>query len=152
VCFFCVLLEHHRYLRSSSWNIFWFSYIGFLLPITSLQCLGAAAAVSTFTYSPWAEGYEASNVGGLLLAMLEPVHTFGKFLTVLLSLSVAANVAPTFYSIGFNCQIIVPVLARVPRYLFSLVALAMYAIHVVVRPVLFLTQSPVRAVSFRPQL
>jgi purine-cytosine permease-like protein len=95
-----------------------------------LQCLGAAAAVSANAYAPWMTGYEDSNVGGLLLAMLHPVGNFGKFLTVLLSLSVAANVAPTFYSIGFNCQIIVPFLARVPRYFFSLVALAMCVILV----------------------
>ena len=73
----------------------------------------------------WQRGYEGGNVGGLLEAMLHPVKGFGKFLTVLLSLSVAANIAATFYSISINMQILVPSLLSVPRYVFSIVATAM---------------------------
>jgi hypothetical protein len=57
--------------------------------------------------------------------MLQPTKGFGKFLTVLLSLSVAGNIAATFYSISLNVQILVPPLVFVPRYVFSLIATAM---------------------------
>lgn len=73
----------------------------------------------------WAAGYEGGNVGGLFEAMLHPVGKFGKLLTVLLSLSVAANIAATFYSISINIQVFIPVLVAVPRYVFSIVATAM---------------------------
>jgi len=74
----------------------------------------------------WEIGYTGGNVGGLLEAMLHPVGKFGKFLTVLLSLSMAGNISATFYSISLNIQIVIPALVIVPRYIFSLVATAMY--------------------------
>lgn len=56
--------------------------------------------------------------------MLQPVGNFGKFLTVLLSLSVAGNIAPTLYSTCLNIQVFIPVLYVVPRYVFSILATA----------------------------
>ena len=58
--------------------------------------------------------------------MLSPVGNFGKFLTVMLSLSVTANIACTLYSICFNFQVLIPKFAAVPRYVFSVVGTAMY--------------------------
>ncbi|GLB39204.1 putative purine-cytosine permease (2.A.39) family protein [Lyophyllum shimeji] len=108
----------------SSWRIFAYSYLGFLLPIVTLQCLGAAVAVAASSVPDWDAGYTGGNVGGLLEAMLHPTKGFGKFLTVLLSLSVTANIAATFYSITLNCQVFIPPLVVVPRYVFSLVVTA----------------------------
>ncbi|KAF5336795.1 hypothetical protein D9758_015839 [Tetrapyrgos nigripes] len=117
------------YYRSevSSWKIALYSYFGFFLPITTLQCLGAAVASSAPLVPSWSQGYNLgghSNIGGLLEAMLRPVGNFGKFLTVLLSLSVTGNIAATFYSISLNIQLFIPMFVRVPRYVFSLVATA----------------------------
>jgi purine-cytosine permease-like protein len=71
----------------------------------------------------------AGNVGGLLEAMLSPVGNFGKFLTVMLSLSVTANIACTLYSICFNFQVMIPALSKVPRYVFSILGTVMFVIH-----------------------
>ncbi|KAG8982869.1 hypothetical protein FRB90_006487, partial [Tulasnella sp. 427] len=68
--------------------------------------------------------YEAYSVGGLLHSILSPAKGFGSFLTVLLSLSVSANVAPTLYSFSLNFQVIFPPLHYLPRPLFSLLASA----------------------------
>ncbi|KDR72652.1 hypothetical protein GALMADRAFT_252819 [Galerina marginata CBS 339.88] len=108
----------------SSWKMFFSAYLGFLLPIVTIQCLGAAVVVATAFVPEWETGYTGGNVGGLLEALLHPVGNFGKFLTVLLSLSVAANIAATFYSISINLQVFLPVLGFLPRYFFSLVATA----------------------------
>ncbi|KAG7446742.1 uncharacterized protein BT62DRAFT_986678 [Guyanagaster necrorhizus] len=105
-------------------RLFLYSYIGFLLPIVTLQCLGAAVTASASFVPAWDEGYAGGNVGGLLEAMLQPAGNFGKFLTVLLSLSVAGNIAPTFYSMCLNIQVFIPVLYVVPRYVFSILATA----------------------------
>lgn len=75
----------------------------------------------------WNAGYADGNVGGLLEAMLRPTGNFGKFLTVLLSLSVTGNIAASFYSISLNIQVFIPWLVIVPRYVFSVLATAMYA-------------------------
>ncbi|KAF8656966.1 hypothetical protein AX16_002321 [Volvariella volvacea WC 439] len=108
----------------SSWRIFIYSYLGFLIPIVCIQTLGAAAVVAVPFNPDWAAGYEGGDVGGLLAAMLGPTGKFGKFLTVLLSLSVAGNIAVTFYSFSLNLQVFVPFFVNVPRYVFSILATA----------------------------
>lgn len=64
-------------------------------------------------------------MGGLIAAMLGPTGNFGKFLMVLLSLSIPGNIAPTLYSMCMSFQVLVPPLAAVPRYVFSVLAVAM---------------------------
>lgn len=109
----------------SSRKIFLYSYLGYVVPIIVLECLGVAAVMATPNVPSWNEGYgTAGNIGGLLSAMLSPVGGFGKFLTVMLSLSVTANIACTLYSICFNFQVLVPSFSRVPRYVFSIVGTA----------------------------
>ncbi|KAJ3488966.1 hypothetical protein NLJ89_g11567 [Agrocybe chaxingu] len=108
----------------SNWKLFFSAYLGYLIPIVGIQCFGAAVVVVVGSIPDWEQGYEGGNVGGLLEAMLHPVGGFGKFLTVLLSLSVAPNIAATFYSISINIQVVVPYFVRVPRYIFSVVATA----------------------------
>jgi purine-cytosine permease-like protein len=77
----------------------------------------------------WNTGYANGNVGGLLEAMLRPTGNFGKFLTILLSLSVTGNIAATFYSVSLNIQVFIPWLVIVPRYVFALLATAVYALY-----------------------
>ncbi|GAW03818.1 NCS cytosine-purine permease [Lentinula edodes] len=116
----------------SSTKILLYTYLGLFIPVVSVQCLGAAfsAVALSPTLPPssvpatWAQSYSSSSVGGLLQSILSPAGRFGDFLTVLLSLSVAGNIAATFYSIGFNIQLAMPVLIVVPRYVFSVVITA----------------------------
>ena len=132
----------------ASWKIFLSSYAGLVLPIvcinlclfslflntnffflllwqTLLQCFGAAVAIAVSSVPAWEQGYAGGNVGGLLEAILSPLGNFGKFLTVLLSLSLAGNNVVAFYSISINLQAFMPFLSAVPRYVFSVVATAM---------------------------
>lgn len=83
-------------------------------------------AVAAPSVPAWDEGYAGGNVGGLLGAMLQPTKGFGKFLTVLLSLSVAGNITATFYSMTLNIQVFIPPLVVVPRYVFSLAATGVF--------------------------
>jgi purine-cytosine permease-like protein len=91
----------------------------------TLECLGAAIVLAALSNPVWEEGYTNGNMGGLLGAMLQPTGNFGKFLVVVLSLSVVGNNAANYYSISFNIQLFIPALAVVPRYFFSVVATAM---------------------------
>jgi purine-cytosine permease-like protein len=88
--------------------------------------LGAAAVVAAPGVPEWELGYRGGNVGGLLEAMLHPTKGFGKFLTVLLSLSVVGNIAGCCYSISIGLQVFIPSLVAVPRYVFSIIAIAVY--------------------------
>ena len=86
------------------------------------MCLGAAAAISAPSVPSWNAGYADGNVGGLLKEMLSPVGGFGKVLVVLLSLTMTSAVAPMIYSMCILFQTLVPPLAAVPRYVFSVLA------------------------------
>jgi len=108
--------------RASSWRIFMYSYLGINIPTITLQCLGAAAAISALSVPDWEAGYADGDVGGLINAMLSPVGKFRKFLMVLLSLSVAGNNTPTIYSMCMSFQIAIPPLVVVPRYVFSVIS------------------------------
>ncbi|KAF8190345.1 permease for cytosine/purines, uracil, thiamine, allantoin-domain-containing protein [Mycena galopus ATCC 62051] len=114
------------YMRpdAPSKRIFWYSYLGLILPVISLQCFGALIGACLSAVPAWEAGNDTSGVGGILDAMLSPAKGFGKFLVVLLALSVMGNVAATFYSITINMQILMPVLVVVPRYVFSVLATA----------------------------
>ena len=91
----------------------------------TLQCLGAAAAISAPFVPDWKAGYTDGDVGGLLNAMLSPIGKFGKVLIVFLSLSVTATTVPTIYSMGMAFQTFIPPLVAVPRYVFSVFATAL---------------------------
>ncbi|KAF5318712.1 hypothetical protein D9619_010732 [Psilocybe cf. subviscida] len=88
------------------------------------RLIGAAIAGIAGSVPSWNNSYAGGNVGGLLNAILAPAGGFGKLLTVILSLSVAANLASIFYTASLNFQVIIPRLVVVPRYVFTLVTAA----------------------------
>ncbi|KAJ1310239.1 hypothetical protein OPQ81_006981 [Rhizoctonia solani] len=123
ISYAALMSDYTNYMRVNvpSWKVFLFSYLGLLLPTVSVQLIGAAFAASLASNPSWQAGYEAAGAGGLIDAILSPTKGFGKFLTVILALSVIANMAPTLYSVSISSQVVLPFSARVPRYVFSLV-------------------------------
>lgn len=87
--------------------------------------LGAAIGGAVSSTPEWEAGYESHAVGGVLGAMLIPAGGFGKFVLVVLSLTLLGNIAATMYSTTLNFQILIPQLVVVPRYVFSIVITAM---------------------------
>lgn len=87
--------------------------------------LGSAIGNAIPNVPAWKAGYDETLVGGVLAAMLSSAGGFGKFLVVLLSFSLLGNLAATSYSVTLNLQLLLPILAKVPRYLFSLVFTAL---------------------------
>ncbi|KDN51460.1 hypothetical protein RSAG8_00005, partial [Rhizoctonia solani AG-8 WAC10335] len=122
ISYAALMSDYTNYMRVdvASWKVFLFSYLGLLLPTASVQLIGAAFAASLPSNPSWQAGYEAAGAGGLVDAILAPSKGFGKFLTVLLALSVIANMGPTLYSFSISSQVVLPFSARVPRYAFSI--------------------------------
>ena len=89
--------------------------------------LTGAAFTAAASYVPaWGAGLNsATNVGGLVAAVLQPVGGFGKFLLVLLALTTPSASAPTMYTVCTSFMTIAPVFARVPRFVFAVVSTAM---------------------------
>ncbi|KAG8776445.1 hypothetical protein FRC12_000910 [Ceratobasidium sp. 428] len=110
---------HYMQPEVSSWKLFAFSYFGLVVPTASVSLLGAAFAASLPNMPEWQTGYNTNGAGGLIAAVLAPVGGFGKFLLVLLALSVIGSLGPNLYSFCFSFQVVFPFLARVPRYVFS---------------------------------
>lgn len=87
-----------------------------------MMILGAAIAGALPNRPSWQEGYDTNSVGGVLGAMLTPVGGFGKFLLVLMALSVLANVIGTVYALSLNFQALLFVVSvRIPRIVYAVV-------------------------------
>lgn len=82
--------------ETANWKVFVCTYIGLNFPLIFVESLGALM-MSTFEAKPsWGERYDTGGLGGLLAAGLSPLGGFGKFLLVLLALSIVTNVSRLF--------------------------------------------------------
>ncbi|KAK7423814.1 hypothetical protein QQZ08_008857 [Neonectria magnoliae] len=104
-----------------SWRVFTYSYFGLLTPTVLLMVLGAAIAGALPNEPDWEEAYGQSLVGGILAAMLASAGGFGKFVVVILSLTLLGNTGGTMYAITLNFQTLIPGLIKIPRYAFAIV-------------------------------
>ncbi|KAI1385149.1 permease for cytosine/purines, uracil, thiamine, allantoin-domain-containing protein [Hypoxylon trugodes] len=122
----CLASDFTTYLnpKFSSVRLFLYGYAGLVLPSVVLMVLGAAIGGAIASVPEWQAGYDSTQVGGVLAAMLSRAGGFGKFVVVVLSLTLLGNISATMYSITLNFQILVPQLVVVPRYLFSVVVTA----------------------------
>ncbi|KAF5351146.1 hypothetical protein D9756_008253 [Leucocoprinus leucothites] len=106
-------------VKASTFRIFIYTYLGFFCASVSLHMLGAAFAITASGVPSYAAGFDNGNdIGGLAAAILEPVGGFGKFLLVLMALSVPAACAPTMYTFGMSFMAIAPFFAKIPRYVY----------------------------------
>ncbi|CAE6537049.1 unnamed protein product [Rhizoctonia solani] len=107
-------------------KVFGFAYAGFFLPNVICEMVGAAFAVSMNApgNEHWLDGYKVNNVGGLLDEVMRPAGGFGKFCIVLLALSCIAASSQCMYSFCVSFQCIAPLFARIPRYIYSIIAIA----------------------------
>jgi purine-cytosine permease-like protein len=70
-------------------KIFALTWFGLWIPICLIEVLGAT--LMTITNPAYTSAFEDGGMGGLIAKVLSPWHGFGKFLLVLLALSVVAN-------------------------------------------------------------
>ncbi|KAH8645818.1 permease for cytosine/purines, uracil, thiamine, allantoin-domain-containing protein [Xylariales sp. PMI_506] len=122
----CLSSDFTTYLNPnfSSVRLFLYGYAGIVIPSVPLMILGAAIGGAMPSIPAWSDGYDETSVGGVLAAMLTPAGGFGKFVVVILSLTLLGNMAATMYSISLNFQMLVPQLVVVPRYVFSIIITA----------------------------
>jgi purine-cytosine permease-like protein len=101
-----------------------YCWLGICIPSIFLMIVGAAVGGTVTNVPSWSDAYDTDSIGGVMAAMLTPAGGFGKFMAVILALSVVAQISPGFYSISLNFQIMWPQLVRVPRFLFVLLITA----------------------------
>lgn len=64
----------------------------------------------------WGEAYDRHGLGGLLGAPLSAMGGFGKFLLVILALSIVANNIPNLYSFALTFQAYGKRAQSIPRF------------------------------------
>lgn len=99
-------------------------YAGMFLSSVPLLVLGAAIGGAVPNVPAWTAAYEDLGIGGVMAEMLAPAGGFGKFVLVLLALSVIGNIAISMYSVALNLQMFLPFFARVHRFFFIVATFA----------------------------
>ncbi|KAH8880672.1 hypothetical protein GQ53DRAFT_533352 [Thozetella sp. PMI_491] len=115
---------YHQPEGVSKWKIFFYIYAGLLVPSIPLLILGAAIGGAVAQVPEWDAAYAVTGIGGIMYEMLAPAGGFGKFILVLLALSVIGNIAVSMYSVSLNLQMILPVFTKIHRFFFILVVIA----------------------------
>ncbi|GAA5894492.1 hypothetical protein JCM6882_004834 [Rhodosporidiobolus microsporus] len=117
---------HHD---TPSWKVFACTYAGLNVPMIFVESLGALM-MSTFVDKPsWAAEYDAHGLGGLLGAPLYgPMGGFGRFLLVILALSIVANNIPNVYSFALTFQAFGKYMQMIPRFFLCIVCTIIYIV------------------------
>ncbi|KAH8680907.1 NCS1 nucleoside transporter [Xylariales sp. PMI_506] len=111
--------------NASKIRVFTYIYLGLLTPSVPLFILDAAMGGVVSIVDGWSDSYDAFGAGGILAEMVAPAGGFGKFILVLLALSVLGNIAISMYSVALNLQMILPLFTKIPRYVFIVVVVAL---------------------------
>lgn len=84
--------------------------------------LGASIGGAIPSIPALATAFDSGSTGGAMLFLLESTNTghFGKFIAVILAFTLLGNLAGTIYSISIQFQCLLPILTRVPRWVFSI--------------------------------
>lgn len=98
---------------------------GIALPFSLLMVFGAAIGGAVFTIPAWAAAYKAGGIGAVIgNILITRLGDFGRFILVILGLSVLGTCGRDIYSVSFNLTAVAPVLRRVPRIVLSVIATA----------------------------
>ncbi|GAA5823276.1 hypothetical protein JCM11251_007547 [Rhodosporidiobolus azoricus] len=110
-----------------NWKVFACTFAGLNLPLVFVECLGALM-MSTFVEKPsWKAAYDTQHLGGLLGApLIGPMGGFGRFLLVILALSIVANNIPNVYSFALTFQAFGKYMQMVPRFFLCIVCTVIY--------------------------
>ncbi|KAH7907851.1 cytosine-purine permease [Hygrophoropsis aurantiaca] len=108
-------------------RVFLLTFFGLWIPVCFVEILGAALV--TITDQAYIDAFGAGgSTSGLVAQVLSPWRGFGKFILVLLSLSVIANNIPNTYSAGLSIQALGRPFALVPRFLWTFLAFVAYTV------------------------
>lgn len=114
--------------NTPSYQIFWLTCLGIWLPTTFVGMAGILIGNVALTYEPWNEVYEQYGMGGLLNESFKPWHGGGKFLLVLIYLSLISNNIINTYSAAFSFQLIGDRFHSIPRWLWAICITAIYLV------------------------
>ncbi|KAI3402995.2 TPN1 [Candida oxycetoniae] len=113
---------------TSDIEIFSITLLGIWIPTTFVGVAGILIGNVALTYKPWGDAYASLGMGGLLNEAFRPWGGGGKFLLVLIFLSLISNNILNTYSAAFGVQLAGTGLAKVPRWLWAIALTAVYLV------------------------
>lgn len=82
-----------------------------MVPLLFIEILGAAV----MTVPDFAAAFEEGDASGVLQEVFRPWGGGGKFILVIFSFSIIANIAPNTYSASLSAQTLLPIFQKIPR-------------------------------------
>ncbi|WPK24461.1 hypothetical protein PUMCH_001735 [Australozyma saopauloensis] len=114
--------------HTSGKKVFWVTFFGIAIPSNFAAIVGIIAGNISYSYGPWTEAYNDFGIGGLINVAFKPWGGFGKFVVVLLYISVICNTLMNTYSAAFEVQLISTKLAIVPRWIWATLISVIYLV------------------------
>ncbi|GAA5922195.1 hypothetical protein JCM3775_003526 [Rhodotorula graminis] len=119
--------------NTANWKIFLSTYVGLNVPLVFVESLGALMMSTLDVKETWAAVAKnadgSTNLGGLLGApLIGPMGGFGRFLLVILALSIVANNIPNVYSFALTFQAFGKYAQRIPRFFLCIVCTIIYIV------------------------
>lgn len=102
---------------TSIWETMTLTFFGILAPTLFVGILGICIASGAVGIASWSEAYEDLGNGGLLNAAFSRWHGGGKFVLVLMYMSLVSNNIINTYSIALSSQMWGTLATRIPRYI-----------------------------------
>ncbi|KAK6205436.1 uncharacterized protein RJT21DRAFT_15853 [Scheffersomyces amazonensis] len=109
-------------------QIFCITFFGILIPTTFVGVAGLLIGNVALTYEPWGNAYAAYGMGGLLNEAFKPWGGGGKFLLIMIFLSLISNNILNTYSAAFGIQLSGRVMAKIPRWIWAFIVTAIYLV------------------------
>ena len=113
-------------------QVFTVTFMGTFLPTTFVGVIGLLIGNVALNYKPWGDAYTKWGMGGLLNEAFKPWGGGGKFLLVIMFLSLISNNILNTYSAAFDIQMAGRWLARIPRWFWAIVVTAIYLVAALV--------------------
>lgn len=114
--------------NTPDWEIFAITFFGISIPTTFVGVAGILIGNVALTYQPWGDAYKKLGMGGLLNEAFKPWGAGGKFLLMIIFLSLISNNIINTYSAAFGVQLAGTMFAKVPRWLWAILLTAIYLI------------------------
>lgn len=112
--------------NTSELKIFLVTFFGIAIPSNFAAIVGTLAGAIAYSNTEWIEAYNKFSVGGLFAVAFSVWGNFGKFVVVVLYISLICNTIINTYSGAFQFQLVDMKLAIVPRWVWATLISAIY--------------------------
>ncbi|KAK4946067.1 hypothetical protein LTR10_014869 [Elasticomyces elasticus] len=102
----------------SRWLVFWMTWVGLTIPTIFVIVLGNLYGGILLTNQAMADKYDNGGIGALILATMSP-SGWSKFVCIIYTLSMVANLTAIYYSSSLSLQLWGKHFMAVPRFVWN---------------------------------